>query len=129
MEALSQERETPVSPTTARDRFTKMRGPGVNDATLRGVLLTAFLLAVIVFFAAQDSSFLTQGNALNIIGNASVIGIVSLGQVLTIISGGFDLSVSGTVPLGAGPFPILVKKGWGVSTALLLSWLQELYAV
>ncbi len=91
----------------------------LNEATIRALLLAGFLAAIVVYFTARDSSFLSGDNALNILTNASVIGIVSLGQVLTIISGGFDLSVSGTVPLGAVIFAILVNKGWGVLTAVV----------
>jgi ribose/xylose/arabinose/galactoside ABC-type transport system permease subunit len=91
----------------------------LNEATIRALLLAGFLAAIVVYFTARDSSFLSGDNALNILTNASVIGIVSLGQVLTIISGGFDLSVSGTVPLGAVVFAILLNKGWGVFTAVV----------
>ncbi|MCW2762735.1 MAG: inner-rane translocator [Marmoricola sp.] len=86
----------------------------LNENTLRALLLTGFLVVIIAYFTARDSSFLSTDNGLNILVNASVIGIVSLGQVLTVISGGFDLSVSGTVPLGAVIFAILVNDGWGV---------------
>jgi ribose transport system permease protein len=86
----------------------------LNENTLRALLLTGFLVLIIAYFTARDSSFLSGDNGLNILVNASVIGIVSLGQVLTIISGGFDLSVSGTVPLGSVVFAVLVNKGWGV---------------
>lgn len=95
------------------------RRVALTETTLRGVLLTAFLLLIVVFFTARDPAFLSTGNALNILVNASVIGIVSLGQALTVISGGFDLSVSGTVPLGAVVFAIVVNAGWSVSTAVL----------
>jgi ribose transport system permease protein len=90
----------------------------LNENTLRALLLTGFLVVIIAYFTARDPSFLSGENGLNILVNASVIGIVSLGQVLTIISGGFDLSVSGTVPLGAVVFAILVNKGWGVLAAV-----------
>src|SRR3954466_15973752 len=66
--------------------------------------LFAFYVAVIVFFAIRSEQFLTYSNTINILSNVSVIGIVSIGQALTLISGGFDLSVSGTVPLGAVVF-------------------------
>jgi ribose transport system permease protein len=91
----------------------------LNENTLRALLLTGFLVVIIAYFTSQSSSFLSEDNGLNILANASVIGIVSLGQVLTIISGGFDLSVSGTVPLGAVMFAVLVNHGWGVLAAVL----------
>ncbi len=90
----------------------------LNESTLRALLLTGFLVSIIIYFTTRDSSFLSRENGLNILVNASVIGIVSLGQVLTIISGGFDLSVSGTVPLGSVVFAILVNRGWGILPAV-----------
>ena len=92
----------------------------LTDTTLRGLLLVGFLAAITIFFAWRTDGFLTTRNGLVILSNASVIGIVSLGQVRTIIAGGFDLSVSGTVPLGSVLFAVLVNAGWPVLPAALL---------
>jgi ribose/xylose/arabinose/galactoside ABC-type transport system permease subunit len=91
-----------------------------TDTALHGLILTGFLVVIVIVFTSQDPRFLSGGNALNILVNASVIGIVSLGQSLTIISGGFDLSVSGTVPLGGVVFATLVNGGSGLLPALLV---------
>src|ERR1700716_446394 len=91
----------------------------LNENTLRALLLTGFLVVIIAYFAARDPSFLSGENGLNILVNASVISIVALGLVLASISGGFDSGVSGTVPLGAVVFALLVNKGWGVLPAML----------
>lgn len=109
------------SPQNAtQNRTTPRAHPRIPESAVQGVLLGASLLVIAAFFAARDPAFLSSGNALNIIGNASVIGIVSLGQVLTIISGGFDLSVSGTVPLGGVLFALLVNDGRSVLSAVLI---------
>ncbi len=106
--------------TMRRWRVPTLRGIALTESTLRGTLLAAFLAALIIFFAVSNSSFLTGDNALNILVNASVIAIVSLGQVLTIISGGFDLSVSGTVPLGAVTFALMLNRGYGLLVSVLI---------
>lgn len=111
--------ETPVGHAEDSERPGIWRTFAFNEATLRAVLLTGFLVIIVVYFTTRDSSFFTTSNALNILSNASVIGIVSLGQVMTIIAGGFDLSVSGTVPLGAVVFAVLVNHGWNVPAAVL----------
>lgn len=100
----------------------------LSDATVNGLLLAASLVAIVAFFAVQTDSFFSGSNALNILVNSSVLGIVALGQVTTIIAGGFDLSVSGTVPLGAVVFALLVNAGYGVLPALLLVLLVGLLA-
>ncbi len=110
------------TPTTVEEvepaRDATWRSFAMSEATLRGVLLAGFLVLIAAYFTAREPSFLTTNNALNILSNASVIGLVSLGQVLTIISGGFDLSVSGTVPLGSVVYAILVNDGWSVIAAV-----------
>jgi ribose transport system permease protein len=81
--------------------------------------LFAFYVAVVVFFALRSEQFLTYSNAINILSNVSVIGIVSVGQALTLISGGFDLSVSGTVPLGAVVFTKFINNGTAIVPAMI----------
>src|SRR5579884_2727159 len=79
-----------------------------------------FYLLILVFFSLVSDNFMTYSNALNILTNVTVIGIVALGQAFAIISGGFDLSVSGTVPLGAVLFALLVNAGVSVLPAAVL---------
>lgn len=95
------------------------RSSAFSEAALQAFLLAGFLVVIVGYFTYRDSAFFTTDNGLNILSNASVIGIVSLGQVMTIIAGGFDLSVSGTVPLGAVVFAELVNRGWSVSSAVV----------
>jgi ribose transport system permease protein len=83
--------------------------------------LSTFYVLVIIFFSFTSSQFLTFSNALNILTNITLIGIVSIGQALAIISGGFDLSVAGTVPLGAVTYAILINHGVPIPLAMLLS--------
>ena len=52
------------------------------------------LLALFVICSFISPAFLTERNLINIFKQATVLGIVSVGQTLVIISGGFDMSVS-----------------------------------
>jgi ribose/xylose/arabinose/galactoside ABC-type transport system permease subunit len=85
---------------------------------LRGVLF--FYLALVIYFWAVADHFMTYANWIDVISTASVVLIVSLGQALTIISGGFDLSVGGVVPLGAVVFAELTSHGIPALPSLLL---------
>ena len=89
-----------------------------------GVLV--FYVVLSVFFWLQVPGFATYGNAVNIISTASVVLVVSLGQALAIISGGFDLSVGGIVPLGAVTFAQLTNGGHSIPMALTVSVLVGL---
>lgn len=76
-----------------------------------------FYIAIVVYFAFAAPHFFTSTNAVNILSNVSVIGVVSIGQALVLISGGFDLSVSGTVPLGGVLYTVLINDGLGILEA------------
>ena len=111
-----------ASPAPAGARA--LRFPSLSSLRALGVEalgLTTFYLLVIVFFSITADHFLTYSNALAILSNVTLIGIVSIGQALAIISGGFDLSVSGTVPLGAVSFVIFANMGLPLPVAMLLA--------
>jgi ribose transport system permease protein len=112
--AASDEADSTVGPGSRRRRV------AVSEGALQTLLLFGFLVLIAAFFTSQEEGFLTTRNGLNILVNASVIGIVSLGQALALISGGFDLSVGGIVPLGSVTFALLVNAGYGVPSALLI---------
>lgn len=94
------------------------RRPYINEGMLQVLLLFGFLLLIVAFFSSRHENFLSASNGLNILVNASVLGIVCLGQTLALISGGFDLSVGGIVPLGSVAFALLVNSGYGVAAAV-----------
>jgi ribose transport system permease protein len=62
---------------------------------LLGVLPFLVVLALIVFWAMSDN-FLTIRNLTNVVRQSVYLVIVSLGQMLALLTGGFDLSV-GTI--------------------------------
>lgn len=94
---------------------------GLTRLAIQAFGLTTFYLLICVFFAFRSEQFLTFSNVVIILSNISVIGIVAIGQAIVIISGGFDLSVSGTVPLGAVVFATLVNAEVAFPLAVLLS--------
>ncbi|MDQ6945242.1 MAG: ABC transporter permease [Actinomycetota bacterium] len=113
--------KTAVEFGTVRRFFTasRLRAFGVE-----ALGLTTFYVLVIIFFSVAAPHFLTYSNTLAILSTVTLIGIVSIGQALAIISGGFDLSVSGTVPLGAVLFAVLINHGVPVPLAILLATLS-----
>jgi len=78
-----------------------------------------FLLLALAFFALSADNFFTPANTVNVLSTISVLGIVSIGQTFVLVSGGFDLSVSGTVPLGGIVFTVVSNAGHGVLVATL----------
>ncbi len=73
------------------------------------VVVTA-LLMVIVAVITTKGLFFSANNLLNIGERAAAIGIVALGQMLVILTGGIDLSVSGTIAICFAITSILSDK-------------------
>src|ERR1700694_6280049 len=83
--------------------------------------LGGFYVLTLIFFSVQAPYFFSFSNVVNILSNVSVIGIVTLGQMLVLIAGGFDLSVAGSVPLGGVVFTMLVNNGFGLAPAWIVA--------
>jgi ribose/xylose/arabinose/galactoside ABC-type transport system permease subunit len=81
----------------------------------------AFLLLVTIGLLASVLSdvFLTPQNLLNILSAIAVIGIVSLGQTMLIISGNFDMSVASV--LGFAGIVAVSAQRFGLVPSLLIA--------
>ena len=55
---------------------------------------------ILIATLSTGGTYLTTGNMLNVGERAAAIGIVALGQMLVILTGGLDMSVSGIVAVG-----------------------------
>ncbi|WP_369226498.1 ABC transporter permease [Streptomyces sp. R39] len=78
-----------------------------------------FLLLTALAFSLASDQFLTSGNTTTIVATASVTMLAALGQLLVVISGGFDLSIGGVVPLAAVVFAKTAGAGAGPVQAVL----------
>jgi len=71
---------------------------------------TIFIFILLVIFSALISDvFFTSTNLSNLLKQVSGIGIISIGMLLVILTGGIDLSVGSMVALLAVTFAILVN--------------------
>jgi ribose transport system permease protein len=103
---------------------TQTRSTRLALSGLQALGLGGFYVLTLIFFSIQAPYFFSFSNAVNILSNVSVIGIVTLGQMLVLIAGGFDLSVAGTVPLGGVVFTILINHGVSLPVAWLVATLS-----
>jgi L-arabinose transport system permease protein len=100
------------------DQEVQERGVAGRPAVTRAMALQSFgrlsavigaqnlsLLIVLIALAAvitsQSSDFLLAGNLLNIGLAVALLGLVSMGQTVVIVSGGLDISVGSTVGLAS----------------------------
>jgi ribose/xylose/arabinose/galactoside ABC-type transport system permease subunit len=61
--------------------------------------LPLLLVLLIIFFATQNPRFLSEVNILNITQQGIYLLLISLAQMMVLVSGGFDLSVGANVAL------------------------------
>jgi len=74
------------------------------------VIFTALVL-VVVGLIMTGGLFISPDNLTNVGDRAAVIGIVAIGQMLVILTGNIDLSVSGIMAVGLGVGSELMKIG------------------
>jgi ribose/xylose/arabinose/galactoside ABC-type transport system permease subunit len=73
------------------------------------VVVTAVLMVVVAIIWTKGV-FISTNNLLNIGERAAAIGIVALGQMLVILTGGIDLSVSGIIAISFSVTSLLSDK-------------------
>ncbi len=82
-----------------------------------------FLVALAVWFSATAEHFFSTSNLVIILSSVAVIGVVAIGQTFAIVAGGFDLSVAGSLPLGAVVFAKSLNAGHPIVLASVLAML------
>lgn len=64
-------------------------------------LVFAWIAIIAIFGVARPDTFLSAGNAGTVLGSDAVLVVLTLGLLLTLRAGDFDLSVAGTLTLSA----------------------------
>jgi ribose/xylose/arabinose/galactoside ABC-type transport system permease subunit len=108
---------------------------GVGDLRRRwlDLALPVVLIALVAFAAIASDTFLTQANISNLLRQIVTNGLISLGMLIVILSGGIDLSVGSVVALSAilvsglqasmpTPVAIIVAVGAGALVGLINGW-------
>ncbi|MCD2498885.1 multiple monosaccharide ABC transporter permease [Microbacterium nymphoidis] len=86
-------------------------------------IVVAFV-AIVIFFAILNPTFLSPGNLTNIVLQYSYILILAIGMVIVIIAGHIDLSVGSVVALTGAVAAVIVIKGqqpWWVGVLAALA--------
>jgi len=74
-------------------------GSVVLSAFLRGGVLPFLLVIAFVVFGTLSPEFLTASNLTNLLRQSVYLILVSIGQMLALVTGGFDLAVGTTVAI------------------------------
>lgn len=102
------------------------------DALRQYGIIFAFT-AVFLVLSSMTDAFATKRNMLNILDQASQIGLASLGATVTIIGGGFDLSLGSVYAASGSIAAIIARIGYpelglviGILLGLLLGFINGL---
>ena len=83
-----------------------------------GMLTGLLVLSAVLWIATPH--FLTASNLLNVVEQSAIIGVLSVGMTIVIITGGIDLSVGSIVALSGIVFGLALRTGVPVALAALL---------
>ena len=94
--------ETPAS-VDSGDKLPALHGAlaaltGLSRSSV-GPVIGLFLICVVISFSSH--SFLSLGNFLNILDQATVLGILAIGMTFVILIGGIDLSVGSVLAMSS----------------------------
>jgi ribose transport system permease protein len=81
--------------------------------------IAGLLLAVFLVTWAAEPRFASAYNLQNILRWSSLFGIISIGVVFVIVTGGIDLSIGSVVGLVGCLLPLLLGRGWSTGPAIL----------
>lgn len=82
-----------------------------------------FVILVIFSILVTKGLFFSFKNLLNLGERASIVGIVAIGQMLIMITGGIDLSTGGVMAMSFTSFAILTGRGMPIFIAILCALL------
>jgi len=93
-----------------------MKEKNRTKAFISEYFIFVIFIALVIVLTCLKPSFITPGNLVNILKQASINGILAFGMMFVIIAGGFDMSVGSTVAftgilaalLGRGDYPLVV---------------------
>lgn len=71
-----------------------------KDFILKNIIYIAFVI-MLIGLSVFAKAFLTSNNLINVLRQATVVGVLSMGMTYVIISGGIDLSVGSTMALAS----------------------------
>ena len=92
----------------------------VLNILARYAIILALVLLVIVFWSSSDT-FFTENNIFNIFKQVAVVGIVSVGMTMVLLTGGIDLSVGSTIGVACVLTATLLLAGVNVILSIIIT--------
>lgn len=93
---------------------------GLGQFVERYAILIAWAMVVIVFWIWRPKTFGTLSNFKGIFGSQSSLLVLTLGLIIVLSAGEFDLSIGSTFSMGASGLAFLdVEKKWPIAVAAI----------
>lgn len=110
------------SPELTEPSAATLRKTKLIDLSYRFALVLAWIAIVVVFGVLRPETFLTASNFQTIFGSQAVLLILTLGLIIPLSAGEYDLSVAGMLGLSLTLVGWLnVSLGWPVLIAVLVA--------
>ncbi len=101
----------------ARQKLARKRSSGRLEAM---ALPITWLAVIVVFSITETGTFFTTDNASSILASQAVLVVVTLGLIVPLIAGDFDLSVGAVVGASALTIAVLnVQHDWPIGLAIV----------
>jgi ribose transport system permease protein len=113
---------SPVDPAGAgqlSERRRASRGPNTGVYLQRYAILVVWAAVIVVFSVLRPETFFTTANFQTIFGSQAVLVVVTLGLLVPLAAGEFDLSIGAVLGFAATMTAYLnVEQGWPVLIAI-----------
>lgn len=106
-----------MSPETKR---LETKRPFRSRESLRELGLLLFIVVLCAIFQYRNPAFLTVSNIKDLLANTAILGILAVGMLLVIITGGIDLSIGATIALAGMTSALTVAAVPGIAPVLSL---------
>jgi ribose transport system permease protein len=104
--------------TNQESKFKNVKTEGTLIIVLMLLIITISIASILIY---HQNRFLFGDNPYNLVRQMSMNGIVSLGMLFVIISGGIDLSVGSIAGLSCMTVALLLKNGMNISLSIIIA--------
>jgi len=92
----------------------------VNAGKIREIGLVIIIILLTLFIQFRNDQFLTHDNLNDMMVNASIMGALTVGMMMVMITGGIDLSIGAIIALSGMAAALVVRDHPETSTAVAL---------
>jgi ribose transport system permease protein len=104
----------------AKRRLSRKDGVALGGDTLHRLSALLTLVLLVLGFGLSSHAFFTVNNGMTVLLQTSVVGLLGIGMVMVIITGGIDLSVGSVLALSGVVTGLTIKAGLPVLPAMAL---------